>query len=337
MLALILVVCITAVTALGTKHQRHLHRVNAALTSRRPATQAASRSHADRRRGTGRPSSRMTGPTRRAPSRGVLVPLTPRPVPDQRRRPDGGRVRGHAALILVVCTDRHHVGTLGDLHHGRRRAEPTIDGRSVLGAALARRDRTRRASPNSNGTPPVGGAIPKRGSSDESFQHAGSQRFLTSEDGPTAVEYAVMLALILVVCIATVTTLGTKVNDTFEASTPAWTPLIQASRPRRDRRTSVGWPRPRTILRDGGAVATLHLRDARGIERAAGRSGSRRAEGPGPSGGVSDGAGAVVGPASVDKRGAATQVPSRRLSGMGCNDATQEGPEVSQMRGESDP
>ena len=35
------------------------------------------------------------------------------------------------------------------------------------------------------------------------------QRFLTSEDGPTAVEYAVMLALIIVACIAIVTTLGT--------------------------------------------------------------------------------------------------------------------------------
>ncbi len=42
-------------------------------------------------------------------------------------------------------------------------------------------------------------------------------RFLTSEDGPTAVEYAVMLALILVACITAVTTLGGKVNDTFEA------------------------------------------------------------------------------------------------------------------------
>ena len=33
-------------------------------------------------------------------------------------------------------------------------------------------------------------------------------RFLVSEDGPTAVEYAVMLALIIVVCIGTITTLG---------------------------------------------------------------------------------------------------------------------------------
>ena len=39
--------------------------------------------------------------------------------------------------------------------------------------------------------------------------------FLKDESGPTAVEYAVMLALILVVCIASVTTLGTNANSTF--------------------------------------------------------------------------------------------------------------------------
>ena len=39
--------------------------------------------------------------------------------------------------------------------------------------------------------------------------------FLKKEDGPTAVEYAVMLALIIVVCIAAVTTLGSNANDTF--------------------------------------------------------------------------------------------------------------------------
>ncbi len=39
--------------------------------------------------------------------------------------------------------------------------------------------------------------------------------FLTSEDGPTAVEYAVMLALLLVTCITMVTTLGTSVSGTF--------------------------------------------------------------------------------------------------------------------------
>jgi pilus assembly protein Flp/PilA len=39
--------------------------------------------------------------------------------------------------------------------------------------------------------------------------------FLKKEDGPTAVEYAVMLALIIVVCIAAITTLGQNANDTF--------------------------------------------------------------------------------------------------------------------------
>jgi len=41
------------------------------------------------------------------------------------------------------------------------------------------------------------------------------QRFVVSEDGPTAVEYAVMLALILVACITIVTTLGTSIKGTF--------------------------------------------------------------------------------------------------------------------------
>ena len=41
------------------------------------------------------------------------------------------------------------------------------------------------------------------------------QRFLTNEDGPTAVEYAVMLSLILVACITIVTTLGGKVSGVF--------------------------------------------------------------------------------------------------------------------------
>jgi pilus assembly protein Flp/PilA len=39
--------------------------------------------------------------------------------------------------------------------------------------------------------------------------------FLRREDGPTAVEYAVMLALIIVVCIAAITALGTNANATF--------------------------------------------------------------------------------------------------------------------------
>jgi len=39
--------------------------------------------------------------------------------------------------------------------------------------------------------------------------------FLQREDGPTAVEYAVMLALIIVVCIGAITTLGKNANSTF--------------------------------------------------------------------------------------------------------------------------
>jgi pilus assembly protein Flp/PilA len=39
--------------------------------------------------------------------------------------------------------------------------------------------------------------------------------FLKNEDGPTAVEYAVMLALIIVVCIAAITALGSNANNTF--------------------------------------------------------------------------------------------------------------------------
>jgi pilus assembly protein Flp/PilA len=39
--------------------------------------------------------------------------------------------------------------------------------------------------------------------------------FLKAEDGPTAVEYAVMLALIIVVCLVAITALGTNANQTF--------------------------------------------------------------------------------------------------------------------------
>ena len=42
--------------------------------------------------------------------------------------------------------------------------------------------------------------------------------FLKKEDGPTAVEYAVMLALIIVVCIAAITTLGSQRQRDVSAS-----------------------------------------------------------------------------------------------------------------------
>jgi pilus assembly protein Flp/PilA len=50
------------------------------------------------------------------------------------------------------------------------------------------------------------------------------QRFLVSEDGPTAVEYAVMLALIVIVCLTAIQGIGTRANATFqtvEAALPA--------------------------------------------------------------------------------------------------------------------
>ena len=45
-------------------------------------------------------------------------------------------------------------------------------------------------------------------------QHAVA--FLKKEDGPTAVEYAVMLALIIVVCIAAISALGSNASNTFQ-------------------------------------------------------------------------------------------------------------------------
>ena len=41
------------------------------------------------------------------------------------------------------------------------------------------------------------------------------RRFLRSEDGPTAVEYAVMLALIVVVCLTAISTVGKNASSTF--------------------------------------------------------------------------------------------------------------------------
>jgi pilus assembly protein Flp/PilA len=48
--------------------------------------------------------------------------------------------------------------------------------------------------------------------------------FLKKEDGPTAVEYAVMLALIIVVCIAAITTLGSNANNSFSYTAQKLTP-----------------------------------------------------------------------------------------------------------------
>lgn len=46
---------------------------------------------------------------------------------------------------------------------------------------------------------------------------ASVKHFITCEDGPTAVEYAVMLALIVVVCLTAVRAIGTNANTQFES------------------------------------------------------------------------------------------------------------------------
>ena len=43
-------------------------------------------------------------------------------------------------------------------------------------------------------------------------------RFLKAEDGPTAVEYAIMLALIIVICVGAITTIGTKTNGSYTST-----------------------------------------------------------------------------------------------------------------------
>ena len=42
------------------------------------------------------------------------------------------------------------------------------------------------------------------------------RRFLAAEDGPTAVEYAIMLSLIVVVCLSAISTIGTNANSKFQ-------------------------------------------------------------------------------------------------------------------------
>ena len=42
-----------------------------------------------------------------------------------------------------------------------------------------------------------------------------AKRFMKSGDGPTATEYAVMLSLIIVACIATISLLGAEINTLF--------------------------------------------------------------------------------------------------------------------------
>jgi pilus assembly protein Flp/PilA len=49
------------------------------------------------------------------------------------------------------------------------------------------------------------------------------KNFLVSEDGPTAVEYAVMLALIVIVCLTAIQAIGTNANTKFGEARDALT------------------------------------------------------------------------------------------------------------------
>jgi pilus assembly protein Flp/PilA len=42
-------------------------------------------------------------------------------------------------------------------------------------------------------------------------------QFIASEDGPTAVEYAVMLALIVIVCLTAISAIGSRASATFQS------------------------------------------------------------------------------------------------------------------------
>ena len=52
-----------------------------------------------------------------------------------------------------------------------------------------------------------------------------AKEFVRREDGPTAVEYAVMLALIIVVCIAAITTLVSNANNSFSFTAARLAPV----------------------------------------------------------------------------------------------------------------
>jgi len=73
--------------------------------------------------------------------------------------------------------------------------------------------------------------------------------FLKREDGPTAVEYAVMLALIIVVCLTAITTLGSNANSTFTSVG------TRSSAPKRGRRPESSRPRARPGRRRPRSVA----------------------------------------------------------------------------------
>ena len=82
----------------------------------------------------------------------------------------------------------------------------------------------------------------------------GIEQFLVSDEGPTAVEYAVMLALIVVVCLTAIQAVGTDANNKFNA-VQKHTHLIRLERLRPDLRRSgtqsrcPGWKQKKPAVR----------------------------------------------------------------------------------------
>jgi pilus assembly protein Flp/PilA len=74
----------------------------------------------------------------------------------------------------------------------------------------------RRDQLGAKGTPRVAAInIPLKEGADMASIAARVAAFLKSEDGPTSVEYAVMLALIVSVCVTAITSVGNNANKTF--------------------------------------------------------------------------------------------------------------------------
>src|SRR5262249_5829754 len=131
----------------------------------------------------------------------------PRPGP-RSRRGAGRRVACRGLAPAAACLRRLAAPLLESGSHLCR--TPPL-GRGVppeKGKPVARRGRKARG-------PQAGRPGPPKGEHGMRRVTQVALDFLKREDGPTAVEYAVMLALIIVVCIAAITTLGTNANATF--------------------------------------------------------------------------------------------------------------------------
>src|SRR5437588_359143 len=116
-------------------------------------------------------------------------------VPPQRGRADGGRVRRDA------CP--HHRRLPGRCSGVRHRPQRRVQSR----LQEDRRQWRSCSAPSRHEAQGEETTMRKRGQA--------VWNFLKNDDGPTAVEYAVMLALIIVVCITSISLLGSNANATF--------------------------------------------------------------------------------------------------------------------------